>query len=90
MRDASLNVLVMEPIKSSFEGASEISPSLFYACIRKNMLRHPREDGIYNQGNAWRVQNIIDRVESALIYRTVNSSKISTCVAHHLLIGSHL
>ena len=62
MREANSNVLVMEPIKSSYEGASEISPSLDYANIRKNMLRHPRADGIYIQGNAWRVLNMIDRV----------------------------
>ena len=58
--------MAMEPIKSSFEGASEISPSLVFAHIRKNILRHPRGDGIYIQGNAWRVLNIIDRVESDL------------------------
>ena len=62
MREANSNVLVMEPIKSSYEDASEISPSLDYANIRKNMLRHPRADGIYIQGNAWRVLNMIDRV----------------------------
>jgi len=52
MREANFNVLAMEPIKSSFEGASEISPSLDYADIRKNMLRHPRAEEIYIQGNA--------------------------------------
>ena len=35
MREATFNVLAMEPIKSSFEGASKISPSLDYADIRK-------------------------------------------------------
>ncbi|MEK9929399.1 MAG: hypothetical protein VW557_01490 [Rhodospirillaceae bacterium] len=64
MREAGFNVLAMEPIKSSFEGASEISSSLVYAHIRKNMLRHPRADGIYIQGNAWRVINIIDKLET--------------------------
>ena len=35
MREATFNVLAMEPIKSSFEGASKISPSLDYADLRK-------------------------------------------------------
>mgnify|MGYP001342336707 CR=1 FL=1 len=65
MREATFNVLEMkEPIKSSFEGSSEISPSLAYADIRKNMLRDPQADGMHIQGNAWRVLHMIDRVGS--------------------------
>ena len=52
MREAGFNVMAMEPLKSSFEGAREIPPSLDYADIRKNMLRHPRAEEIYIQGNA--------------------------------------
>ena len=43
MREAGFNVLVMELIKSSFEGASEISPSLVYAYIEKAFLGTPEQ-----------------------------------------------
>jgi len=63
MNEAGFDVLAMEPMKASFAGASHLSPHSVYAHIRKTFLAHPEADGIYIQGNAWRVLSVIEMVE---------------------------
>ena len=63
MREAGFDVLAMEPMVVSFSEASHISSREVYAHIRKTFLAHPDANGIYIQGNAWRVLDIIEMVE---------------------------
>lgn len=64
MTEAGFDVLAMAPMTVSFASASQISPQALYAHIREQFLAHPGADGIYIQGNAWRVLSIIEMVEN--------------------------
>ncbi len=64
MNEAGFDVLAMEPMVVPFSEAGNISSRQVYAHIRNTYLAHPGADGIYIQGNAWRVLDIIEMVES--------------------------
>ena len=63
MIEAGFDVLAMEPIIVPFSEAGQISSRRVYSHIRETFLAHPDADGIYIQGNAWRVLDIIEMVE---------------------------
>ncbi|MEK9685519.1 MAG: hypothetical protein VW226_13295 [Rhodospirillaceae bacterium] len=66
MKEAGFNVLAMEPMQISFGSAGQISPEMVYSFIRQIFFSHSGADGIYIQGNAWRVLKIIDLLENDL------------------------
>ncbi len=63
MTEAGFDVLAMEPMVVPFSEAGQISSQQVYSFVRDTFLAHPGADGIYIQGNAWRVLDIIDMVE---------------------------
>jgi maleate cis-trans isomerase len=64
MVEAGFDVLAMEPMIVPFDQAGTLSSKQVYAHVRKTFLDHPGADGIYLQGNAWRVLDIIAMLEA--------------------------
>lgn len=64
MQEAGFEVLAMEPVPVAFEEAGKLSSRQVYAHVRRMFLDHPGADGIYLQGNAWRVLDIIEMLEA--------------------------
>lgn len=64
MQEAGFEVLAMEPMAVPFEEAGKLSSRQVYAHVRRTFLDHPGADGIYLQGNAWRVLDIIEMLEA--------------------------
>jgi maleate cis-trans isomerase len=63
LTEAGFDVLAMEPIDVPFEKAGEIAPEQVYAHVRRIVLKHPKAQAIYLQGNAWRLQRIVQMME---------------------------
>ena len=64
MNEAGFDVLAMEPMIVPFDQAGTLSSKQVYAHVRKTFLDNPGADGIYLQGNAWRVLDIIEILEA--------------------------
>jgi len=87
MREAGFEVLAMEPMNVPFSEAGHISSHQVYAHIRRTVLAHPKADGIYIQGNAWRVLDIIETVERDFGVPVAHASCVLVWeVQKHLLI----
>ncbi len=76
MTEAGFKVLGMEPIDVAFDKAGELSPEQVYAHTRRTFLDNPGAQGIYLQGNAWRVLSIVEKLENDL-----GVPVIETCAA---------
>ena len=66
----------MEPIDVPFEKAGELSTERVYTHVCKTFKANPKSEAIYLQGNAWRLQAIIEQLENDL-----GVPVIETCAA---------
>ncbi len=65
-KDFGLTMLSREVFPVPLQGVQELSSKEVYAFIKKAFLRHKRVDGIFIQGGAWRVLDIIEPLEQDL------------------------
>ena len=64
--EAGFTVLAMEGIDVPFTGVPKLPPEQIFDHLKATVGKHPRAEGIYMLGSAWRTLEIIDKLEQTL------------------------